>query len=175
MGARGPIPTPTALKALDGNPGRRPLPKELNFPAGTPAKPKKISRQASAIWDEMVTEMAPAKILRTVDQRALWQLSEDEALIEEAYSGIWRATQALKAEAKAKGQTLPGGALFALLQMKAGRMAMNSINHLANRVIVQRREFGLTPSARARFDADNLGLGAPKLGADDPLELKLCG
>lgn len=175
MGVRGPIPKPTALKALDGNPGRRPLPKELNFPPGIPARPKKMSPPAKAIWDELVAEMAPAKLLRTVDQRALWQLAEDEALIEEAFAGIWKTVKALKDEAKAKGQTLPGGALFALLQMRAGRMALNSISHLANRVIAERREFGLTPSARARFDADSLGLGASKVGDDDPLELKLCG
>jgi phage terminase small subunit len=175
MGVRGPIPKPTGLKALDGKPGRRPLPKELNLSPGIPARPKRMSAPARAIWDELVTEMAPAKILRTVDQRALWQLAEDEALIEEAYAGIWKTAKALKDEAKAKAQTLPGGALFTLLQMKAGRMALNSISDLANRVIVQRREFGLTPSARARFDADSVGLGAAKPGDDDPLELKLCG
>ena len=33
MGLRGPIPKPTGIKALEGNPGRRPLPKEPNFAA----------------------------------------------------------------------------------------------------------------------------------------------
>jgi len=174
VGLRGPIPKPTGIKVIEGNPGRRPLPREPNFAAGIPARPKKISRQARVVWNNLVAELAPSGILRIADQRALWQLAEDEALLAEAYAGIWKTIHALEIEAKSKGQTLPGGAAFALLSMKSGRMAMNSIGHLAARTITERREFGLTPSARTRFDADSLG-AAGERGSMDPLEMSLCG
>jgi hypothetical protein len=115
-------------------------------------------------------------MLRAVDRRSLWQLAEDEALLAEAYAGIWKTAKALEREAKSKGQVLPGGALFALLSMKNGRMAMNSISHIAARAIIQRREFGLTPSSRTRFDADQFSSGRGVGSAEvDPLEAALCG
>lgn len=175
MGVRGPIPKPNGIKEREGNPGRRPFNKEPQFPVGIPDRPKKMSRGAVAVWDEIITAMASANILRTVDQRALWQLAEDEALLAEAYSGIWKSVKALQREAKAKGQALPGGALFALLGMRSSRMAINSISHIAARVIIQRREFGLTPSARTRFDVGDVGLPGQNSSLLDPLEAALCG
>ena len=40
-----------------------------------------------------------------------------------------------------------------LLGMKQGRLAMAAIRDLAARVIIERREFGLTPSSRSRVPA----------------------
>jgi phage terminase small subunit len=103
-----------------------------------------------------------------VDQRALWQLSEDEALLSEAYAGLWKTTKALEQKAKKEGKELPGGALFALVSMTSGRLAMNAIRDLAARVLIERREFGLTPSSRTRISAST---DSPM----DSLEMKLCG
>jgi hypothetical protein len=130
--------------------------------------------------------MASTGALRLVDARALWQLCEDEALLAECYRGLWRTAAALERKAKAvkaaalqAGREVPeaaelhGGALLALLSQKTGRLAMSAIAALAERAITQRREFGLTPSARARFDADT---GMPnRRSAIDPLEMALCG
>jgi P27 family predicted phage terminase small subunit len=170
MGLRGPAPKPTALRKLEGNPSKRPLPlNEPQYPPGVPTKPKKISKRASPIWDELVDQMAPAAILRRVDRMALWQLCEDEAILANAYEGIWSMANAIKREAKAQGKRLDQGEIMALLSMKNGRMAMSAVGHLAARVIIERREFGLTPSSRSRIDAAADG------GAMDALEMKLCG
>ena len=170
MGLRGPAPKPTELRRIEGNPSRRPLPlNEPQFAPGIPSKPKKISRAASGVWDELVGEMASAAILRRVDRRALWQLSEDEAMLASAYEGIWSMASAIKREAKAQGKRLQHGEIMMLLTMKNGRMAMSAVGHLAARVIIERREFGLTPSSRSRIDAAADG------GAMDALEMKLCG
>ena len=83
-----------------------------------------MSRRAAKIWHELMAEMAPASILRRVDARALWQLAEDEALMVEAYAGIWKMMRALEKKARDERQTLPAGALFSLLGMKQGRLAM---------------------------------------------------
>jgi P27 family predicted phage terminase small subunit len=171
MGLRGPAPKPTDLRKLEGNPSRRPYPaNEPAFPPGVPEKPKRLSTRGKKVWDELVDEMAGAAILRRVDQRALAQLSEDEALLDEAYSGVWQMVDALKAKAKAEGKSLPGGPLLALLSMTSGRLAMASVRDLAARVIIERREFGLTPSSRSRVETVEGGAGPM-----DALELKLCG
>jgi phage terminase small subunit len=164
MGLRGPAPKPTATRILEGNPSRRPFPaNEPAYPPGVPEKPKKLSRPGSKVWDELVDEMAGAAILR------LAQLSEDEALLDEAYSGVWQMVDALKKKAKSEGKALPGGALLGLLSMTSGRLAMASVRDLAARVIIERREFGLTPSSRSRIETID---GA---GPMDSIELKLCG
>jgi hypothetical protein len=125
-----------------------------------------MSEPAGEIWDELVGEMSNAAVLARVDRRALWQLAEDEALLEEAYAGIWKMAAQLKAM---HGNKLPAGAIFALLGNTQGRLAMATIRDLAGRVIIERREFGLTPSSRSRVHAAGDAAGA------DALERKLCG
>jgi P27 family predicted phage terminase small subunit len=170
MGLRGPAPKPTALRRIEGNPARRPLPKnEPQYDRGLPEKPKRMSAGARRVWDELVNEMAGAAVLRRVDRRALWQLAEDEALIAEAYEGLWKMVGALKKKAADEGKTLPAGALMSLLTMSNGKSAMRAIRDLSMRLILERREFGLTPSSRSRIET------AVEAGAIDSLELKLCG
>src|SRR5216684_730913 len=169
MGLRGPAPKPTGVRVLEGCRAHRPLPEnEPQYPPGTPAKPKKISRQAQRVWEELVDEMAPANVLRSVDQRALWQLAEDEALLSEAYAGLWKMIRAVEDKARKEGKELPGGPLFALVSMTSGRLAMNAIRDLGARVLIERREFGLTPSSRTRIST----AGESSM---DALEMKLCG
>jgi phage terminase small subunit len=169
MGLRGPSPKPTGVRIREGNPSRRPLPfNEPAYPPIDPRPPKKISRQAKQVWEELVAEMVPANVLRSVDQRALWQLAEDEALLSEAYAGLWKALKALQDKANKEGKELPGGALFALASMTSGRLALNVIRDLGARVIIERREFGLSPSSRTRVET-TAG------GTVDALEAKLCG
>jgi phage terminase small subunit len=170
MGLRGPAPKPTGLRRLEGNPAKRALPqREPQYEPGLPEKPKRMSPAARRIWDELVDEMAGAAVLRRVDRRALWQLAEDEALIAEAYAGLWQMVGALKKKAAEEGKTLPAGALMGLLTMNNGKSAMKAIRELSMRLILERREFGLTPSSRSRIDT------AVEAGAIDTLELKLCG
>jgi phage terminase small subunit len=165
---RGRLPKPNKVREIEGMRGHRPLPKEANHRPGVPDQPQKISPEAQPIWDELVACMDP-RILCQTDRRALWQLAEDEAILAEAYSGFWEMTRALKKEAASKGKDLPGGPIMGALMVKNARMAMSSVKDLANRVIIERREFGLTPSARTRIASKNSD------SAVDSLELKLCG
>lgn len=158
---RGRLPKPVGERELDGNPGRRPLPKEPEYERALPVKPAKMSAAAKRIWNELVPEMYGGRVLRKVDRRALFQLAEDEALLEAAYAGVWKMQRALKGQAKKEGKPLPARPLFALLGMKPGRLAMSCLRDLAARVIIERREFGLTPSSRARLDVGGHGLADP--------------
>lgn len=170
MGLRGPAPKPSDLRRLEGVPGHRPLPQnEPRYSRGLPQKPRKMSGAAKKVWDELVDEMAGAAVLRRVDKRALWQLAEDEAILAEVYDGLWKMARRLKAEAKSQGKDLPSGEMMSLLTMKSGRLAMASLRDLAARVIIERREFGLTPSSRSRIEV------VDDATATDSLELKLCG
>lgn len=177
MGSRGPAPKPSELRKLEGMAGHRPLPaNEPQYPLGLPAKPKRMSPGARKIWDKLVDEMAGAYILRSVDQRALWHLCEDEAFLDEAYAGVWKMVNALKRKAKKENKDLPAGAVMALLTMTSGRMAMGVIRDLSIRAVIQRREFGLTPSSRSRVEAlEGAGLRGSVAAGGDPLEMKLCG
>ena len=169
MGLRGPAPKPTNVRVLEGCRAHRPLPaNEPQYPVGTPSKPKKMSRQAKQVWNELISEMQPAGVLRTTDGRALWHLAEDEALLTEAYAGLRRMVSALEEKAKREGKELPGGPLFGLLGLTSGRLALAAIRDLGARLIIQRREFGLTPSSRTRVSGSSEG-------SMDALEQKLCG
>jgi P27 family predicted phage terminase small subunit len=165
MGLRGPAPKPSELRKLEGLRAHRPLPEnEPQYPSRLPRKPKKISAAASKIWDELVAEMGGVAILRSVDRRALWQLCEDEAILAEAYDGLWKLSAMLRKKAEAEGKTLPAGPVAALLTMTNGRVAMAAIRDLAARTIVERREFGLTPASRTRVTSDS------RQNAQDPLD-----
>jgi hypothetical protein len=131
-----------------------------------------MSAGAKKVWDELVEEMDGTGVLCRADRRALWQLSEDECLLAESYAGIWKMIHSLEKKAKEEGKELPAGAIFHMLNMTSGRLAMTAIRHLANRVIIERREFGLTPSSRSRIEAMGELEGGGRI---DPLELKLCG
>lgn len=170
MGLRGPAPKPTALRRLEGNPGKRKLPiNEPEYDLGLPEMPAKISAGAKEVWNELIAEMSGAAVLRRVDKRALWQLAEDEALLDFMYDGIYDAAELLRQRAAEQKKRLPGNPIFALLQLPSGRAAMRSIRDLASRTILERREFGLTPSSRSRISTAAEAAGA------DALEMKLCG
>lgn len=159
MSHRGRPPVPNELKLIHGNPGHHPIPEAVAYAPGVPPKPN-LSPGAEPIWERLVAEMQDVKgLLRQTDGRALWQLAEDEAMLEECTYGIWeqaaeierQATIKAKHEGKPLSEVLPGGGLVALLGTSRGRMALSTINNLAARVIIERREFGLTPSSRPRI------------------------
>jgi hypothetical protein len=157
---RGALPKPKAQRIAEGNPSRRPLPNEPNHVAGVPAIPKRASRESRAVYGELTGAMDP-RMLCLTDRRALWELAEDEALLAQAYDGFWKMAKALGRKAKAEGKQLPAGEVMTLMSTNNGRNAMACLRDLASRVIIERREFGLTPSARVRIamskrmDSDN--------------------
>jgi P27 family predicted phage terminase small subunit len=147
----GPAPKPTDLKRFEGFPGHHPIPlNEVHYPNGLPTKPR-MSAGASKYWNELVDEMSVSGVLKRVDRYSLRQLCEDEAALERAYAGFWKMADAVKRKATAGQKKLPGGELLALLGTTQGRNAMRCLRDLAQRLILLRREFGLTPSSRARI------------------------
>ena len=145
----GPAPKPSKTRIAEGFRAHRPLPNEPKYSTVIPETPKGISASAKRIWNELVDEMAAAGVLCRVDKNALWQLCEDEALLVEA-----------RKMAAQQGTT-------ALLTTPEGKQAMQMIRDLSARIIVERREFGLTPASRSRVSV--VGRGSEEQGFNDTL------
>src|ERR1700686_1526746 len=170
MGVRGTPPTPTKIRILNGNPSRRPLPvNEPQFTSGVPERPSGMSAGARKQWNELVGEMANAGILRRVDGGALAMLCEDEAMIHMLRTGLAAQAREITKKAKDKKQQITGNALTVLSRTTEGRRTLTSIRELAAQIIIQRREFGWTPSSSSRVQAS--GPGGQFIG---PLERALC-
>jgi P27 family predicted phage terminase small subunit len=72
-------PKPTALKVLQGNPGKRPLNGlEPKPPAGLVVKPK-LSPMAAVVWDELAPLAQAMGTLTTADIRSFGTLCELQA------------------------------------------------------------------------------------------------
>ena len=63
---------PTKLKLLEGNPGKRALPKNEPSPKlGRPSKPKCLTGEAAAEWKRVVPELESSGLLAKIDRPAL--------------------------------------------------------------------------------------------------------
>jgi P27 family predicted phage terminase small subunit len=171
MGVRGTLPTPTKIRILNGNPSRRPLPvNEPQFTPGTPDRPAGLSAGARKHWRELIGEMAHSGVLRRVDRGALAMLCEDLAMLDTLRQGLAAQAREITHKAREKQQRISGNALTALSRTTEGRRTLSTIRELAAQIIIQRREFGLTPSSSTRLQAT--GPGSQFV---DPLEQALCG
>ena len=136
MGERGPASKPTRLKELEGNPGKRALPKNEPKPElGAPAMPEWLSEYAREEWQRVEPELTRLGLLARIDGSAL-------AAYCDAY-GRWRkAAEQLERE----GLTFITAALY---------IATHPCVGIANKAKAEMhrfgREFGLTPSARGRM------------------------
>jgi hypothetical protein len=129
-----------------------------------------MSAGGKKIWAMLVGEMAPSGVLRTVDALALMQLCEDQSSLDTLRKGMAEMTREIARKAKEKKMDLPGGALIQLSRTIEGRRTLSTIRELSAQIIVQRREFGLTPASNGRVQAAG---GGP--GFVDALERALCG
>lgn len=131
---RGPKPTPTALKIVRGNPGKRPLPENEPTPNGEAVAPEWLSAQAAAHWPAVAPQLESAGVLTSMDATAL-------AMYCEAFAR-WQNANEVVAKT---GLVVPG---------QKGTLTQNPAIHIANVAFDQMRkmliEFGMTPSSRSR-------------------------
>lgn len=62
---------PAAQKALEGNPGKRPIPVEPDIAPGCPSPPGDLSGEAFAEWSRIVPDLHNAGLLAKVDRAYL--------------------------------------------------------------------------------------------------------
>jgi hypothetical protein len=114
--------------------------------------------------------MAPSGVLRPVDAGALAMLCEDMAMLELLRKGLGEMAREIAKQAKKQGKSVVGGPMVHLSRTIEGRRTLSTIRELAAQIIVQRREFGLTPASNSRVESS--GIGGSIM---DPLETALCG
>ena len=152
MGRRGPPPTPTHLRMLRGNPGKRPAnTREPQPRKDIPRCPAWLSGEAKKVWRRMVPELKRMGILTVVDGDAL-----------AAYCQTYARWKAAEQFIQQHGEVYPirddNGRVKYMQQFPQVSVSRNLLQLLKS----YQQEFGLTPSARTRIE-----VGRPNELEDD--------
>lgn len=134
-------PKPTALKLVQGNPGRRPINEAEPVPEiVAPDCPPHLTPDAKAEWERIMPVLVRLKVVSELDTAAL-------ALYCQAYAR-WQEAERKIADMKEKG----GDGL--LVKAPSGYPIQNPYLAIANRAMEDchkyLQQFGLSPAARTR-------------------------
>lgn len=132
---RGRKPTPTALKIIAGNPGKRPLNAHEPQPRADLADaPSWLTERQKATWTEVV-EMSPPGLLKDIDASvfAVWVVAFD--LYQEASERLARSGMLVKAPNTG-------------VPMQSPYLAL--VNRQAQIMMKAASEMGFTPASRSR-------------------------
>ncbi|MDO6718824.1 phage terminase small subunit P27 family [Psychrosphaera sp. 1_MG-2023] len=149
-----PKPTPTALKLVKGNPGKRPINiKEPKPKRGVPKCPSHIDAKAKTAWKKLCQRLDDMGVLTLADEYAL------EILV-----SIYARIRDLQKVIKGYGKTT-----YITLSTQGDEVvkAYPEVSQLEKAESLFRSyltEFGLTPSARAKLQTEDKDEG------DDPLD-----
>jgi P27 family predicted phage terminase small subunit len=139
---------PTALKNLQGNPGKRAI--NHREPQPNPARPrppKWLSKAARKQWDRLAKDLHDCGLLTSIDQLAL-------ALLCENYS-MWYDAKLL-VEVEGFFCRSDNGNLYQ-------HPAVGAMNTAQKNLISLMREFGMTPSSRSTIKIPVEGEGEKSL------------
>ena len=144
---RGRKPKPTHLKLVTGNPGRRPMNKAEAKPApNLPSPPPELSDDAKVEWGRVSEELYNLGLLTRIDRAGL-------AAYCQAY-GRWITAERVIAEMAARDRATSG----LLVKTTNGNAIQNPLVGTANKAMSDMMryaaEFGMTPSARSRINAE---------------------
>ncbi|MEM9019950.1 MAG: phage terminase small subunit P27 family [Planctomycetota bacterium] len=133
---RGRKPKPTRLKALAGNPGKRPVKQDEPKPAaGRLSCPAHVKGAAATEWRRIVKILDPLKIVTQADRAAL-----------AAYCVTYGRWVEAEKDLRETG---------VIVKSPSGYPIQNPYLAVANKALQQMRqylaEFGLTPSSRSRM------------------------
>jgi len=138
MTTRGRKPTPTALRVLRGNAGKRALPQGEPKPApARPECPPQLQGEARQEWERVADELEPLGLLAKVDRAAL-------ALYCDAWGRWVEATEALRQYGL-------------VIKSPSGYPMQSPYLAIASKAADQMRlllgEFGMSPASRTRVQA----------------------
>ena len=144
MATRGRKPTPTAIKELEGNPGKRALnDKEPKRVKKAPACPKWLEDEAKKEWRRLAKQMEQLGILTQVDMAAFAGYCQAYARWKEAEEFITQHGSIVKT---------PSGYWQQVPQVSIAQTYLKIMNKFAE-------QFGLTPSSRSRIIASSESSG----------------
>lgn len=134
---RGRKPLPTAVKELNGNPGRRPLNDSEPIPTGALLEPPEpLNERQLRIWRNVLA-MAPKGVLRDLDGRLLVRYCRTYDLWIQATDEVERS--GFTAEGARGPSVAP---------------ALNVMQKLESALVRQEAELGFTPASRSRLHAE---------------------
>lgn len=150
MAQRGRKPKPTALKILEGNPGKRPLNEYEPMPnKKAPKCPAWLDKEAKKEWRRMSRQLEIIGVLTEVDMAAFAGYCQAYARWKEAEEFITKHGTIVKT---------PSGYWQQVPQVSIAQTYLKIMNKFCE-------EFGLTPSARSRITA-----GSGAVESSDPME-----
>ena len=140
MATRGRKPTPTAIKELEGNPGKRPLNKKEPKPTKkAPPCPKWLEPEAKKEWRRLAKKMEQLGVLTEVDMAAFAGYCQAYARWKEAEEFITQHGSILRTKS---------GYVQPVPQVSIAQTYLKIMNRFAE-------QFGLTPAARSRIIAED--------------------
>ena len=140
MATRGRKPKPTALKVLEGNPGKRRLNDNEPKPdKKAPSCPKWLEPEAKKEWRRLAKKMEMMGVLTEVDMAAFAGYCQAYARWKEAEEFISQHGTIVKT---------PSGYWQQVPQVSIAQTYLKVMNRFAE-------QFGLTPASRSRIIADN--------------------
>lgn len=144
---RGRKPTPSHLRVVTGNPGKRAINRrEPNAPASVPTPPSILNDDARNEWRRVAKYLGKMGVLSCVDRGAL-------AAYCDAYAQWLEASRGIKRLADSGAW---GGGL--LMKTSNGNVIQNPLVGIRNKaradMVRFAAEFGMTPSGRSRVQAD---------------------
>jgi P27 family predicted phage terminase small subunit len=150
MAQRGRIPTPTAIKLLEGNPGKRPINENEPKPEKrAPNCPTWLEPEAKKEWRRMTKTLEAIGILTQVDATAFAGYCQ-------AYAR-WREAEEFLSKHGTIFKT-PSGYIQQVPQVSIAQTYLKIMKDFCS-------EFGLTPAARSRISVVT-AVGV----SDDPME-----
>lgn len=156
MATRGRKPKPTALKLLEGNPGKRPLNEHEPIPPkGKVRCPSWLEEEAKKEWRRLAPSLEAMGVLTTADLTAFAGYCQ-------AYAR-WKEAEEFISQHGSIFQT-PSGYVQQVPQISIAQQNLKIMQSFCS-------EFGLTPATRSRIIADGGKAGS----ADDPMEALLNG
>lgn len=139
MATRGRKPTPTAIKQLEGNPGKRPLnDKEPKPERKAPPCPKWLDKEAKKEWKRLASKMEMMGVLTEVDMAAFAGYCQSYAR--------WRENEEFISKNGSLVRT-PSGYWQQVPQVSMAQQYLKQMGRFAE-------QFGLTPASRSRIISD---------------------
>ena len=149
MAVRGRKPKPTALKVLEGNPGKRPLNKKEPKPENkAPRCPSWLEQEAKNEWRRMAKALEAMGVLTKVDKAAFAGYCQAYARRKEAEEFLSKHGTIFKT---------PSGYIQQVPQVSIAQTYLKVMKDFCS-------EFGLTPAARTRIQVDT-----GTVESDDPM------
>ena len=157
MATRGRKPKPTAIKVLEGNPGKRPLNENEPIPPkGDITCPDWLEPEAQREWARLAPALEAMGVLTTADLMAFAGYCQ-------AYAR-WREAEEFISQHGVFFKT-PSGYVQQVPQVSIAQQNLRIMQSFCS-------EFGLTPATRSRIIAAN---NSESTASDDPMEKLLKG